>query len=409
MGELSGFPVLNEFFRDGLKVGLSTVIWCNPLVDCSVLAYQICYRWLKNGGLVAYFVNNKRVDIVIEDFGRYGWDVQSYHENKNLILIDSYSSAMGIKSSEPYFVSDQSNLEEISSLILRVVKEIKKPNKLLVIDSLSTLVDYFGLKILDELALWNRMSLVYSFSPIYLFTDWDYDLTLKQRLSEICDNIIDVKALERSIITTEIYTARKIVGREVKRPPIPFKLVKPGGLKVYIPKILVTGPYNAGKTTVVHGLSVRAVSVERESTTIALDFGHLEYKGFSADLFGTIGQQRFDPVLEMLGGESVGVILVVDSTKPESFPRALEMLRKARVYGLPLVVFANKQDLAEALPIEEIRRRMRLPENIPIVGTIATKKKGIFEGLEILLKQIFGVWGENRFWIRIISLHSVWA
>ncbi len=389
MVELVNFPVLDEFFRDGLKTGLSTIIWCNPLIDGSILVYQICYRWLKEDGLVVYLVNNKRVDIVVEDFNRYGWDVNFYLKNNSLILIDSYSSAMGIQSSETYFVSDPLNLKEISSLVLKAIKEIKKPGKLLVVDSLSTLIDYFGLKTLDELSLWNKMSLVYDFSPIYLFTDWDYDLALKQRLSEICDNIIDIRALERGVVATEIYTARKIAGRKVERPPIPFKFVKPGGLRVYVPKILVTGPYHAGKTTVVHALSVRAVSVERESTTIALDFGHLEYKGFSADLFGTIGQQRFDPVLELLGGESVGVILVVDSTQPESFPRALEMLRKARVYGLPLVVFANKQDLPGALCVEEIREKMRLPRDVPIIGTIATEKNGVFEGLEMLLKQIF--------------------
>ena len=389
MVELVNFPVLDEFFRDGLKTGLSTIIWCNPLIDGSILVYQICYRWLKEDGLVVYLVNNKRVDIVVEDFNRYGWDVNFYLKNNSLILIDSYSSAMGIQSSETYFVSDPLNLKEISSLVLKTIKEIKKPGKLLVVDSLSTLIDYFGLKTLDELSLWNKMSLVYDFSPIYLFTDWDYDLALKQRLSEICDNIIDIRALERGVVATEIYTARKIAGRKVERPPIPFKFVKPGGLRVYVPKILVTGPYHAGKTTVVHALSVRAVSVERESTTIALDFGHLEYKGFSADLFGTIGQQRFDPVLELLGGESVGVILVVDSTQPESFPRALEMLRKARVYGLPLVVFANKQDLPGALSVEEIREKMRLPRDVPIIGTIATEKNGVFEGLEMLLKQIF--------------------
>jgi len=65
------------------------------------------------------------------------------------------------------------------------------------------------------------------------------------------------------------------------------------------------------------------------------------------------------------------------------------MLRKAKVYGLPLVVFANKQDLPGALSPEEVRRRMKLPEDVPVVGTVATEKKNIFEGLEVLLDLIF--------------------
>ena len=56
---------------------------------------------------------------------------------------------------------------------------------------------------------------------------------------------------------------------------------------------------------------------------------------------------------------------------------------------MPLVVFANKQDLPGALCVEEIREKMRLPRDVPIIGTIATEKNGVFEGLEMLLKQIF--------------------
>jgi len=87
----------------------------------------------------------------------------------------------------------------------------------------------------------------------------------------------------------------------------------------------------------------------------------------------------------------LGVILVVDSTKPETFPRALEMLRKAKVYGLPLVVFANKQDLPGALSPEEVRERMHLPPEIPVIGTVATEKKNLIKGVETLLSLIFGI------------------
>ncbi len=250
------------------------------------------------------------------------------------------------------------------------------------------MIDNFGFQTLNSVALWNKVASVCDVPILYLFTEWDYDNNLKEKLVNLCDNILEIKVIERNIIASEVFTVKKLKGELVKQPMVPFKYVKPGGLKVYIPKILVTGPYNAGKTTVVHALSTRAVSVDRESTTIALDFGHLEYKGFTADLFGTIGQQRFDPVLEQLGGESLGVILVIDSVNPQ-FERAVEMLRKAKVYGLPLVVFANKQDLPKALSVEAIRKGLRLPFDVPIIGTVATKKEGIFEGLDLLLQQIF--------------------
>ena len=73
----------------------------------------------------------------------------------------------------------------------------------------------------------------------------------------------------------------------------------PGGIKIYIPKILVTGPYHAGKTSFVRTASYKSVSVNRKGlegkneTTVALDFGHVKLGGFLVELFGTPGQQRF--------------------------------------------------------------------------------------------------------------------
>ncbi|RLI05739.1 GTP-binding protein [Candidatus Bathyarchaeota archaeon] len=380
--------VLSEMLEDGFREGLSTIIWCTPLVDGTVLAYQLCYSKLEEGYGVIYFVNNKRPDIIVEDCIKYGWNIYPFIENQRLIFVDGFTPLMGIKNEGEYFVRNPFSLEEISSLILSLIKKSENLNGFLVIDSLSTLIDNFGFQTLNSVALWNKVASVCDVPILYLFTEWDYDNNLKEKLVNLCDNILEIKVIERNIIASEVFTVKKLKGELVKQPMVPFKYVKPGGLKVYIPKILVTGPYNAGKTTVVHALSTRAVSVDRESTTIALDFGHLEYKGFTADLFGTIGQQRFDPVLEQLGGESLGVILVIDSVNPQ-FERAVEMLRKAKVYGLPLVVFANKQDLPKALSVEAIRKGLRLPFDVPIIGTVATKKEGIFEGLDLLLQQIF--------------------
>jgi len=387
--ELARLPLVGEVVEEGLKSGLSTLIRCNPLVDGSIFTYQLCYAWLNEGNPVIYYVNNKRTDIVVEDFKRYGWDVGKPLEERKLIFIDAYSAILGLTSSEPYVVKDAFNLKQISETLVKAVREVEG-RKLLVVDSLSTLLDYFETEVLGYVTSWNKLAPVYGFVPLYLFTDWGYGPEIKDKLIELCDNVIDMRALEKSVVATEVFTVQKLAGKPVEKPVVPFKYVRPGGLKIYIPKILITGPYHAGKTTVVHALSTRAVSVQRGETTVALDFGHLEYKGFSADLFGTIGQQRFDPILEQLGGESVGVILVVDSTKPETFPRALEMLRKARVYGLPTVVFANKQDLPGALSPEEVKERMKLPPEVPVIGTVATRKDRIIEGLEILLKQIFG-------------------
>jgi len=257
-------------------------------------------------------------------------------------------------------------------------------------DSLNTMIDQCGVNILTHVEEWCRHGVVYDISSVYIYTEWGYPKNVASKLEKIFDTIIDLKALKR-VVASEVLTVTKVDGETIEEKKfLPFRYAKPGGLRVYVPKILVTGPYHAGKTTVVHNLSSKAVSVQRMGTTIALDFGHVDYKGFSVDLFGTIGQPRFDPILEMLGGEALGVILVVDSTKPEEFPRAMEMMLKAGVHGLPYVVLANKQDLPEALSVEEVRRRMHIPEDVPVIGTVATENKNLFEALDALLKKIVG-------------------
>jgi len=177
--------------------------------------------------------------------------------------------------------------------------------------------------------------------------------------------------------------------KEIKKSML-FRILRPGGIKLYIPKILVTGPFDSGKSTFVHALSTRAISVDRLGTTIALDHGHIDYKGFSADIFGTPGQERFDPIIKLLSGESMGVFLIVDSTNPTDFIRAKQMLEITKSYGLPYVIIANKQDLAGALVPEDIRTQFNLPLDVPIVPVVAKDKKGVFEAFEVLIEKITG-------------------
>jgi len=201
---------------------------------------------------------------------------------------------------------------------------------------------------------------------------------------------VTIGGIHHRVILGHYYGILKVDWTQVKGKAVLFKVVKPGGVKAYIPKILVTGPYNAGKSTFVHAISNKAISVDRLGTTVALDHGKVEYKGFTIDVFGTPGQERFDPILRVLGSEALGVILVVDSTKPETFPRAKQLLEKTTQFGLPYVIAANKQDLPNALKPEEIRKLMHLPEDVPIIPTVATKRIGVYDVLEALIKLLIG-------------------
>jgi small GTP-binding protein len=238
---------------------------------------------------------------------------------------------------------------------------------------------------------WNKLAMLYDHVLVYNFTAWPYsDQTLELIKGNLFNSVITIGGIAERVIFGQYFGIMKSDWAEISTKSMLFRVLRPGGIKIFIPKILVTGPFDAGKTTFVHALSTRAISVDRLGTTIAMDHGHVDYKGFSADIFGTPGQERFDPIIKLLSGESMGVFLVVDSTNPSDFVRAKHMLDIPKSYGLPYVLVANKQDLPGALRLEEIREQFHLPEDVPVVAVVAKDKKGVFEAFEVLIDRITG-------------------
>src|SRR5512143_1187873 len=127
-------------------------------------------------------------------------------------------------------------------------------------------------------------------------------------------------------------------------------------------KMVVTGPFSAGKTQFIKSISeIDVVSTERkltnaaeravkETTTIAMDFGRITVdQDLVLYLFGTPGQKRFDFMWEILSEGMLGFVVLVDSVRPETFREARRILDIFRSYaGTPYVVAANKQDLDDA-------------------------------------------------------------
>src|SRR5512132_1646072 len=103
-------------------------------------------------------------------------------------------------------------------------------------------------------------------------------------------------------------------------------------------KVVVTGPFNAGKTTSIKAVSeITVLSTERQisdvsgegsgETTVAMDFGRIT---ISDDvvlyLFGTPGQQRFSFMWETLSEGMLGFVLLVDALSSDSVTEAVAMI-----------------------------------------------------------------------------------
>jgi uncharacterized protein len=353
-------PQLDKFLGGGITAGTVTCFWINPGLDGSPFLYQLANNASKTNK-VFYIVNSKSPSTVREEMTSYGF--------KNKVnFIDAYSALIGAKTSESLIIANPKDPEEVFNDISTIVKKIKDP--VIILDSLSNHIDLTGsedakfLKRLKEL----KATIVCS------FTQWPYKPSLIKNIRAELDTIVETKSVQEKIFSRQYFGVTKDKGG-TKQQAVPYRVEKPGGIKIYIPKVLVTGPFNAGKTSFIHSASVRAVSVDRLGTTIALDHGHVKYEDFAVDLFGTPGQQRFDPILKLLGGDALGVVVVVSAVDPQGFTRALEMVKGAKVFGLPVVFAANKSNLKGALKPSQIKEKLGIKgdEVIPLTAKDLTK------------------------------------
>lgn len=384
----TGIPKLDDFLGGGIPKGKSLVYYSQPGVEGEIFGLHTVYGTLKKGGTCVFVVSSTMPDIIKDQFKEFGWDINSFKDK--LFFVDSYNPLIGAPSDEKYVVSNPDNIECFNKTITDILKEL--PPTTIVFGSLSTIMDLCGEKeTIEAVRNWNKLAMLYNHVLVYNFTAWPYsDQTLDLIKGNLFNSVISIGGIAERVIFGQYFGILKSDWAEISRKSMLFRVLRPGGIRIFIPKILVTGPFDAGKSTFVHALSTRAISVDRLGTTIAMDHGHVDYKGFSADIFGTPGQERFDPIIKLLSGESMGVFLVVDSTNPSDFVRAKHMLDITKSYGLPYVIIANKQDLHGALKPEEIRGQFHLPEDVPVVAVVAKDKKGVYEAFEVLIERITG-------------------
>jgi small GTP-binding protein len=166
-------------------------------------------------------------------------------------------------------------------------------------------------------------------------------------------------------------------------------------------KMVVTGPFNAGKTEFIKTVSeIDVVSTERkisseaekikETTTVAMDFGRITVDDdLVLYLFGTPGQKRFDFMWEILPEGMLGFIVVVDSARPETFREARGILHTFRAYApTPYVVAANKQDMDDSWSVDDLRIALKLDPNVKLLPSVASDKESV---KKVLLELLYSI------------------
>mgnify|MGYP000507016116 CR=1 FL=1 len=126
-------------------------------------------------------------------------------------------------------------------------------------------------------------------------------------------------------------------------------------------KILITGPFNSGKTTLIGTLckyrlmSDMRINASDENrikgtTTVALDYGIYYDSSYKLYLYGTPGQRRFSFMHNILAKGMKGYIVLVDSSDIVSIINGKDLLQhfKERYPDVPYIIGANKIDLLSA-------------------------------------------------------------
>jgi len=349
------------------------VIISTPGIDVRVFVYQLIQANPQVQS--AYMVENTFPDQIRKDIGRYIFPEAAF---KRIAFVDVFSSALGMPSTEKYAATDATKPKTIADAIDNMLKNEKVG--LFILDSLSGIEAKYAF----ACGMYERIDEMKKagIASVCIYTSWDEKES--EEIAKKFDYVISVKSIEDRMLSRNYFKVLKaptgFVGRAV-----PFRTAF-DGVAVYVPKVIITGPFHAGKSTFIHKVSTKAVSVNRMGTTIALDHGYVEHSGFSVDLFGTPGQERFEFMLDILNKDAFGVVLIVDSTKPQTFGRAKEMLAHVSRYSLPYIVAANKQDAPSALKPEKVKEMLGL--DTEVVGTVATTGEGCMEALKRLIDRI---------------------
>lgn len=159
-------------------------------------------------------------------------------------------------------------------------------------------------------------------------------------------------------------------------------------------RILMLGLDGAGKTTILYKFKLGEVVTT--IPTIGFNVETVEYKNINFTVWDVGGQMRIRPLWRHYYQGTNALIFVVDSNDRERVEESREelqqMLQEDEMRDAVVMVFANKQDLPNAMTTTELSEKLGL-RNLGdrewyIQSAVATTGDGLYEGMDWLSQKL---------------------
>jgi ADP-ribosylation factor protein 1 len=159
-------------------------------------------------------------------------------------------------------------------------------------------------------------------------------------------------------------------------------------------RILMVGLDAAGKTTILYKFKLGEVVTT--IPTIGFNVETVDYKNISFTVWDVGGQDKIRPLWRHYYQNTQGLIFVVDSNDRERLDAARDelhrMLNEDELKDAILIVYANKQDLPNAMRAPEMTEKLGLTALRNRLWYIqpccAVGGEGLYDGLDWLANQI---------------------
>lgn len=159
----------------------------------------------------------------------------------------------------------------------------------------------------------------------------------------------------------------------------------------------------AGKTTILYKLKLGELI--NTIPTVGFNVETVEYKNLNITIWDVGGQDMIRPLWRHYYHNTQGVIFVVDSADVDRIGSVKDgnsdssacdelhrLLNEDDLRDAPILVFANKQDLPNALSVDEVTQRLKLNQirshKWYVQASSAQSGDGIYEGLDWLAANV---------------------